>query len=1621
MSINTPEQETRIRDFTPANLPPIPHLAGLQRASFERFLQPDCAVEARADQGLEGLFRRMFRNHPETAYLGYELVPGATAVADCLCHGRTYGVQLRVILEKRGSLSGEASGKTARAAGTMPMMTSRGTFVIEGREVVVVGCLQGENGRYDNDLRNCRLLLVGEQLQLALADSLAADATAQPQESETCFPKLADKIRQFFTRGATVRTAETRNPLSLASQLRLVIQTGTAKGPEYLARCPHPTHFGRVGLLETPEGERIGINLTTAILADMDADGRILTPFTPPDEPESVQLLGAEEDSAYVIGDRATPDLLERYHGGIPARVGDDLHRVLPGSVDLVPVHPFQPFGVSASLIPFLGHDDANRALMGANMQKQAMPLLHPEPPWVQSGMERQVAGDMEAQEGWGAVNGVLALGHNLLTGFMCWEGYNYEDGIVVSDEVIDRGLLDTVQTWEYRVAIRDDGDESLDPAVLVREGANVAGGDILIGKSRLAPDGQSEETSIRMPRGMHGKVTCVLHDRAGDEIALGEGVREFVCVRVEAPRPLRVGDKLATRHGGKGVVTRIVPMAEMPVLPDGRRLQILMNPLGVPSRMNIGTLLETHMGLAAHDLGITVITPGFQGASVNDIEAMLREAGLPESGMLQLRDGRNGRLFDQETTVGYLYFMRVDQMVEDKRQERATGPYDPETCQPVRGRRNGGGQHFGIMEIWALQGHHASHILYEMLTLKSDDVAARSETYAALVEGRPLPPATVPESVRRLVRQLRGLCLDLELLDTAGRPLDVFSSQSSLSTAVRARLGFADAGTIRTWPGREIVSPTDLATADGYIQLAVPVTHSWHPFLQDEPFTVPALTVLPVISRELRAGTNLDVVYAAVLEKNEECRRGSGAESAKAALQHSVDTLLNALTRKLHGKRGWITETLSGKTVDYSARSVVCPGPDLDCETCSLPIRMAAVLFEPLAVGELLRTGEAATQAEAQSLLACQAPSALAALERVVADRYVLLHRAPALHRLSIQAFRVRLADEDVIRIHPLTTIAFNADFDGDEMDVFLPLGPEAQKEARERLAASFCQLSPAHGGYLSGPSQDMVLGCYYATCAGPDENVAAPPSGSLEEFARRHATGELSIHATVRVDDRITTLGRALFNQCLPPGLVWFDQPASKRELWNLLNRVWHECGRETAARLANTLMCFGFRQATLSGLSIGKDTLRQTSTCVKRLNAGWTRAERIIADSEDARDHHSACSELALHWMAVVRGITDAAMRELAADQGGLNSVHLMLASGARATPTQVRQHIAIRGLMTLPDNRILRCPVTTNFLKGHSLLEYTASTYGARRGLADTAVKSADAGFLFKRIMNAVQDVVIVCETCGTSAGIVKTGCRDDSGEWLPLADRIRGRVLATDVIHPKDGTLLLKTGDPVWPRDAEQIVAAGITAVEVRSPLTCQAHGGICAHCFGLDPATWQFPEIGLPVGVVAVQSIGEPAAQLTMRTFHVAVPPKCEPETRRSVRPDILGGLPRVSQIFEAWAPAFADSQNERENVAAILAREGLPVAADYLLRELQKTFRTQGVRIDDRHFEIVLKNMLENGLRGISELAADDRNFLAAGTAYGGIAALARYAAARNENAIDSVRGCTAFCHVMP
>jgi len=735
-------------------------------------------------------------------------------------------------------------------------------------------------------LGNRRLRSVGELLQnqfrigLARMERVVKERmtiqdvdTITPQGLINIRPVVA-AIKEFFGSSQLSQFMDQTNPLTELTHKRRL----SALGPGGLSRDRagfevrdvHHSHYGRMCPIETPEGPNIGLIGSLSTFARVNQYGFIETPYRKVDKErgivtDKIDYLTADEEDLYIIAQANAP-LDEEGHfveKKIIARYADENIIVSPEEVDYMDVSPKQLVSVATALIPFLEHDDANRALMGSNMQRQAVPLLIPEAPFVGTGIEHKVAMDSGVMilaknsgvvervtgreivvrrdsdkgldvykvhkfirsnqgtcinqrpivkrgervekrqpiaDGPSTDHGELALGRNVLVAFMPWEGYNYEDAILLSERLVKDDVFTSIHIEQYEAESRDtklgpeeitrdipnvgeDALKDLDERGIIRIGAEVQAGDILVGK--VTPKGETEltaeerllraifgekarevrDTSLRVPHGEYGIVVDVKIFTRENNDELSPGVNELVRVYIAQKRKISEGDKMAGRHGNKGVISRILPAEDMPFLPDGTPIDIVLNPLGVPSRMNIGQVLETHLGWAARALGWYVATPVFDGAQEEEIFETLRKANLTEDGKVELRDGRTGLPFDRRVTVGYMYMLKLAHLVDDKIHARSTGPYSLVTQQPLGGKAQFGGQRFGEMEVWALEAYGSSYTLQEMLTVKSDDVTGRVKTYEAIVKGENVPEPGIPESFKVLIKELQSLALDVRIL----------------------------------------------------------------------------------------------------------------------------------------------------------------------------------------------------------------------------------------------------------------------------------------------------------------------------------------------------------------------------------------------------------------------------------------------------------------------------------------------------------------------------------------------------------------------------------------------------------------------------------------------------------------------------------------------------------------------------------------------------------------------------------------------------------------------------------------------------------------------------------------
>ncbi len=740
-------------------------------------------------------------------------------------------------------------------------------------------------GRVDDidHLGNRRVRCVGELLQnqfrigLARLERVVRERMAT-QDLDIATPQtlinikpIVGSIREFFGSSQLSQFMDQINPLAELIHKRKISALGpgglSRERAGFEVRDVHHTHYGRLCPIESPEGPNIGLISSLSTFARINRYGFIETPYRVIDKEtgkitDEVVYLTAEDEDRYVVAQANEPlDEENRFlNKRVKVRHQDEIFEIEKEKVDLMDVSPKQLVSVATAMIPFLENDDAKRALMGANMQRQAVPLIKSESPIVGTGIEYKAAVDSRIVitakndgvvsyvdsnkvvidtktgkdeyhlikyqrsnqgtcinqkpivvkgekvkkgdvivDGPSTENGELALGKNILVGFMTWEGYNYEDAILISEDLVRDDVLTTIHIEDYDCEARDTklgpeeitrevpnvGDDvlkDLDENGIIRIGAEVRPGDILVGK--VTPKGETEltaeekllraifgekarevrDTSLRVPHGESGTVVNVKIFTRENCDELAAGVHKVVRIYIAQKRKIAVGDKLSGRHGNKGVISRILPREDMPYLPDGTPLQIVLNPLGLPSRMNVGQLLETHLGYVAKQLGWKVATPVFDGAKESDIVELFKKQGLNPTGKFPIRDGRTGELLDAEVTVGYMYMLKLYHMVEDKIHARSIGPYSLVTQQPLGGKAQFGGQRFGEMEVWALEAYGASYTLQEMLTVKSDDIVGRLKTYEAIVKGESIPKPGIPESFRVLTKELQSLGLDLQM-----------------------------------------------------------------------------------------------------------------------------------------------------------------------------------------------------------------------------------------------------------------------------------------------------------------------------------------------------------------------------------------------------------------------------------------------------------------------------------------------------------------------------------------------------------------------------------------------------------------------------------------------------------------------------------------------------------------------------------------------------------------------------------------------------------------------------------------------------------------------------------------
>ncbi|MCO5388183.1 DNA-directed RNA polymerase subunit beta' [Desulfosporosinus nitroreducens] len=801
-------------------------------------------------------------------------------------------------------------------------------------------------------------------------------------------------------------------------------------------------------------------------------------------------------------------------------------------------------------------------------------------------------------------------------------------------------------------------------------------------------------------------------------------------------------------------------------------------------------------------------------------------------------------------------------------------------------------------------------------------------------------------------------------------------------------------------------------------------------------------MDVVPVIPPELRpmvqldggrfATSDLNDLYRRVINRNNRLKRllDLGApdiivRNEKRMLQEAVDALidngrrgrpvtgpgnrpLKSLSDMLKGKQGRFRQNLLGKRVDYSGRSVIVVGPNLKLHQCGLPKEMALELFKPFVMKKLVNEGHAHNIKSAKRMVERVRPEVWDVLEEVITDHPVLLNRAPTLHRLGIQAFEPILVEGRALQIHPLVCTAYNADFDGDQMAVHVPLSAEAQSEARLLMLSAHNILNPKDGRPVATPTQDMVLGSYYLTMERPGAFGEGKIFKDYDEAVLAYDSKAVHLQASIKVrrggELLETTVGRLIFNSVIPPQIGYFNEVVGKKGLADIVAKTYRKAGYEATANLLDGLKSQGFKFSTRAGMTVGLTDI----TVPKEKTEILAKADIAVAKTELQYRRGLITNEERYNlvidtWAKATKTVTQALMDTLDV----FNPVYMMATSGARGNIQQLRQLAGMRGLMADPSGRTIELPIKANFREGLTVLEYFISSHGARKGLADTALRTADSGYLTRRLVDVSQDVIVREEDCGTLNGIMVEDIKDGPEIIEPLVDRLVGRFVLEELHHPETGEVLAVPDTEMTEEQAAEIAKCFDTAI-IRSVLTCKSRYGVCKRCYGRNLATGRPVEMGEAVGIIAAQSIGEPGTQLTMRTFH----------TGGVAGDDITQGLPRVEELFEARKPkgqaiiseavgkvSISEVKGRREvdllteteehivytipYGSRLCVKEGQMVEAGdeltegsinphdmlkvkgqrgvqvYLLGEVQRVYRLQGVDINDKHIEVMVRQML--------------------------------------------------------
>ncbi|TLD40176.1 MAG: DNA-directed RNA polymerase beta' subunit [Candidatus Jettenia ecosi] len=1523
-------------------------------------------------------------------------------------------------------------------------------------------------------------------------------------------------------------------------------------------RDVHYSHYGRICLVETPESEKIGLTLHLAAHARIE-DGQIKTPYVPTNQTNAnlCYLNPSEEENTAIFPYSDDNEVNKNQY--FARRGNDGMIRLYNRSeVRYHDAYSSQCIGLAAALIPFIQHDDANRVLMGAKNLKQSLPLLYPERPLVRTGFEKEIAhlsgrcikaksdgeviavtpkeiviqcdDDWEKEsyslmtetptihetimyhkscvrpgakvvsgqiiaDGADTKDGELALGTNLLVAYMPWYGYNFEDGIVISDRLVKEDILTSVHVKEKVIGLEENeiayyerkGTSLREINTLtyltkdgiIAEDTDVLPGTVLVRKYR---NFETDRDKGKRPIKIKGKnyANEPIDERA-DHNTRGKVIKsEKVCldgkeqirIWIKQQKRITVGDKLMGRHGNKGVVSRIVPVEDMPKLEDGTPVDVILNPHGVISRMNLGQIIETHLGLILKKKGMpSALVKPFEQYDRDNLKKELEDIGFPE-GKAILLDGKTGKRFESPVVVGYQYIVKLNHLAEEKLHSRLTGSYDPILQQPPHGKRRNGGQRLGEMEVWALLAHKAFVLAREFLSVKSDDIKGREDVFKELVEhgfktDTSLLSSCIPESFRIFLTFLKGLGAKPTIhLKDGDRTIDNVGFLSAIKAEDVRDLSvvLADSDEVRKWGmqvsesrfqkkriygelscgckgdfnqiliyqnplicrkhGRSVVlecgcegnlieiaevicqdhthklqcknhkdkiikkpkvvdegiscilwKKEDIGFADdgifserifgknddfvrrdrmGILELASEMGHP----LSRKPEGGYTLTIkcLPVIPPELRPFladkkyvSELNKLYQRVINQNnrleeilsQKSRESDTAERIKTELQKRIDELMidgwqdkragrryRSLMDMLSGKYGLFRQVMLGKRVNASGRAVIVPSPSLSINQMELPYEIAVTLFEPWLENQLVKDytipPSQAGKWIKQRMQAEYRKKVKESIQKFVDGNnlVVLLNRPPTLHKYNLMAFTPLISDNAAIGIHPLVCAGYNADFDGDQMSVFLPwIG---QKEAREKLSPLNNILSSANGRPLPNFSQDIVAGLFLAD---------GWKKGRIHaEIKRLHLDTEK----------------------------------------------------REEFANTIQTLMKRGFDKATTSALTFSIFDLDNLSVSRKDREDILQETLKTIHPDGKLLDRLEKEEKERIYdvWKARVK---DEIQRKLNSPLNLKNPVAVMILSGARGDLDTLTQLSGMRGLMEKPGGGYIDEPIISNFMEGLSPLEFFISTHGSRKTLVDKKLKVADAGDFTRRMVHSAFDLIVTEHDCGTTEGIVIENRDPEAGEGVSRRDMIAGRIAMEDVAEAD-----IRKGQVITESHVEKLKTSSVPSVKVRSILTCKSSKGVCQQCYGWELSQRVLPDICLPVGIIAAQSIGERGTQLSMRTFH----------TGGIKGEDITRGLPRVKNIFEK-GKSLEDKLGEDKDMQGNLLA--------FLLKEMHRIYKGE---IDDKHFEVILKTMIkDNKIVGITQSAISNEDFLASASFQKARSILKKAVATGSKTAFSGLR----------